>query len=131
MMQFFPCCMLCSQTLGVRVQHFIASCLNHAGAVPGAAGRASAEFIARREAGQRIAVFLDYDGTLTPIVKNPDKSLHVRSRCARKHSTVSTRNAIMCASHKLLTREDPPLLSPALLWWAPFAWGCGHSYGRA
>lgn len=31
------------------------------------------EFIAGAS-GQRIAVFLDYDGTLTPIVKNPDRA---------------------------------------------------------
>ena len=31
------------------------------------------EFIAGAS-GKRLAVFLDYDGTLTPIVKNPDKA---------------------------------------------------------
>ena len=31
------------------------------------------EFIAGA-CGKRVAVFLDYDGTLTPIVKNPDKA---------------------------------------------------------
>lgn len=31
------------------------------------------EFIAGA-CGKRLAVFLDYDGTLTPIVKNPDKA---------------------------------------------------------
>lgn len=31
------------------------------------------DFIARAS-GKRIAVFLDYDGTLTPIVKNPDRA---------------------------------------------------------
>lgn len=32
------------------------------------------EEIEKRLKGKRLAVFLDYDGTLTPIVKNPDKA---------------------------------------------------------
>lgn len=32
------------------------------------------EAFAARAAGKRLAVFLDYDGTLTPIVKNPDRA---------------------------------------------------------
>jgi hypothetical protein len=32
-----------------------------------------ASFAAQAE-GKRLAVFLDYDGTLTPIVKNPDRA---------------------------------------------------------
>ena len=31
--------------------------------------------IEQRLAGKHIAVFLDYDGTLTPIVRNPDRAL--------------------------------------------------------
>lgn len=35
----------------------------------------SFEEIARRSRGNRIAVFLDYDGTLTPIVETPDRAV--------------------------------------------------------
>lgn len=35
---------------------------------------AAFETVAKRAAGRRIALFLDYDGTLTPIVRNPDEA---------------------------------------------------------
>jgi trehalose 6-phosphate phosphatase len=34
----------------------------------------SFEAFAARASGKRLAVFLDYDGTLTPIVKDPDRA---------------------------------------------------------
>ncbi len=33
---------------------------------------------------RRVAVFLDYDGTLTPIVKKPRPRVHVRSGAPRR-----------------------------------------------
>lgn len=51
------------------------------------------EEILHRAAGKRLAVFLDYDGTLTPIVETPDKALlpeDMRETIARlaEHCTV-------------------------------------------
>ena len=42
------------------------------------------EFIAGAS-GKRIAVFLDYDGTLTPIVKNPDRAYMSTEVCSKEH----------------------------------------------
>ena len=41
-----------------------------------------AERVNERLAGRRPAVFLDYDGTLTPIVDRPEDAL-ISERCAR------------------------------------------------
>ena len=81
--------------------------LKHAGAVQAEHPCLLENFLEFLEATsqRRLAIFLDYDGTLTPIVKNPDRAyMSDQVRCPRSPPPfcVVTRGRGLCTGHSTL-----------------------------
>jgi hypothetical protein len=53
--------------------------------------------------GRRVAVFLDYDGTLTPIVKNPDRA-YMSDQARRPGPRPPARLRLLCKRRLVLCR---------------------------
>lgn len=76
---------------------------------------------------RKLVLLLDYDGTLTPIVKDPSKAL-LSERVSRTHAA----SVVVSGCGGILGRARPPFVVAWGVWWwwaAGWIWMTAHTRG--